>query len=114
MWTQIFYPINNTLIGNGKLANVKLPSRATTKFTFPFSLDYTESIDPNRLILADLASKCGSNQQDLTVNYKLTVGVKVFFITVSPTISNPISFPCPISASTLEVSLPMNSAVCFL
>ncbi|KAI0256947.1 hypothetical protein BJV78DRAFT_1117445 [Lactifluus subvellereus] len=111
---DIFYPINNTRIGNGKLTNVNLPSRATTKFTFPFTLDYTESIDPNRLIIDDLANKCGAKQQDLTVNYKLTVGVKVFFITVSPTISNPISFVCPISASTLQVSFPMSSAICFV
>lgn len=99
---DVFYPINNTRIGNGKLTNVNLPSRATTTFTFPFALDYTESIDPNRLIIEDLAVKCGTNRQDLTVNYKLTVGVKIFFITVSPTISNPISFVCPISASTLQ------------
>ncbi|KAH9981041.1 hypothetical protein BGW80DRAFT_1268067 [Lactifluus volemus] len=99
---DIIYPINNTLIGNGTLKNVDLPSHTTTTFTFPFSLHYTEAIDPNRAILEDLIAKCGGSQKDLTITYKLTVGVKVFFITVSPTISNPISFPCPIPESTLQ------------
>jgi hypothetical protein len=110
---QIIYPINNTLIGNGTLKNVDLPSHTTTTFTFPFSLHYTEAIDPNRAILEDLIAKCGGSQKDLTITYKLTVGVKVFFITVSPTISNPISFPCPIPESTLQVSSLMNLATSF-
>ena len=113
MQVQIIYPINNTLIGNGTLKNVVLPSHATTTFTFPFSLDYTEAIDPNHAILEDLLTKCAGSQQDLTITYKLTVGVKVFFITVSPTISNPISFPCPIPQSTLQVSSLMNFTASF-
>jgi hypothetical protein len=112
MRAQIIYPINNTLIGNGKLDNVNLASHTTTKFTFPFSLVYTETIDPSHAILNDLASKCGTQQKDLTISYKLTVGVKVFFITVSPTISNPISFVCPISQSNLQVSLFMPIFAC--
>ncbi|KAI0306347.1 hypothetical protein B0F90DRAFT_1946470 [Multifurca ochricompacta] len=103
---DIFYPINNTIVGNGTLNNVNLPSRSTTKFTFPFSLDYTDTVDPNLSIITDIAERClGSPQRDLSISYKLTVGVKVFFITVSPTISNKVSFTCPISSSDLEVRL---------
>jgi hypothetical protein len=103
VYAQIFYPINNTLVGNGTVNNVKLPSGSTTNFTFPFALVYTESIDPNLSILRDIASKCiGSSKADLTVHYKLTVGVRVFFVTISPTISNSLSFTCPIDASVLE------------
>ncbi|KAI9454968.1 hypothetical protein BJY52DRAFT_1281876 [Lactarius psammicola] len=100
---KIIYPINNTDIGNGTLSNVKLPSHSTTSFTFPFTIDYTESIDPSSAIITDIAAKClASPQRDLTVKYELTVGVRVFFVSVSPTINNSISFTCPISASDLE------------
>ena len=83
---------------------MKLPSDSTTNFTFPFALVYTESIDPSFAIITDIASKClGSPQTDLTIHYKLTVGVRVFFVTISPTISNSLSFSCPIDANDLEV-----------
>lgn len=100
---NFFYPINNTHIGNGTLSNVKLPSHSTTSFTFPFTINYTQSIDPSSAIITDIAAKClASPQQDLTIKYDLTVGVKVFFVSVSPTISNSISFTCPISTTDLE------------
>jgi LEA14-like dessication related protein len=100
---NIYYPINNTLIGNGTLNNVNLPSHSTTNFTFPFLFDYTTSIDPSFAIITDIAEKClASPQSDLTIKYVLTVGVKVFFVSVSPTITNSVSFACPISASDIK------------
>jgi hypothetical protein len=81
---------------------VNLPAHSTTTFTFPFTITYTQSIDPSSAIITDIAEKC-LGQTDLTVNYQLTVGVRVFFVSVSPTISNSISFACPISTSDLEV-----------
>jgi hypothetical protein len=101
---NIIYPINNTHIGNGTLNNVNLPAHSTTTFTFPFTITYTQSIDPSSAIITDIAEKC-LGQTDLTVNYQLTVGVRVFFVSVSPTISNSISFACPISTSDLEALL---------
>jgi len=100
---QIFYPIKDTRVGNGSIYNVDLVSRSTTNFTFPFAIDYTTTIDPSSAIIIDIASKClGSPQRDLTVNYKIDVAVRVFFITISPSISNPISFTCPLSSSELQ------------
>jgi len=100
---NIYYPINNTLIGNGTLNNVNLPSHSTTNFTFPFLFDYTTSIDPSFAIITDIAEKClASPQADLTIKYVLNVGVRVFFVSVSPTISNSVSFACPISTSDIE------------
>ncbi|KAI0064578.1 hypothetical protein BV25DRAFT_1914282 [Artomyces pyxidatus] len=100
---DIIYPINSTLIGSGDVKNVQLPSHSNTNFTFPFMINYTQSIDPTQAIISDLASKClASPQQDLTVSYKLTVGVRVFLITVSPTINNSLKFACPVSASDIE------------
>jgi hypothetical protein len=86
--------------------NVNLQSHAITSFTFPFALVYTESVDPNHAIISDIATKClASPQESLTVNYRITVTVGAFFITVSPTISNPITFACPLSSQYITVSL---------
>ncbi|KAF8478426.1 hypothetical protein DFH94DRAFT_55927 [Russula ochroleuca] len=102
---QLFYPINNTLVGNGTVNNVVLPSSSTTNFTFPFALVYTTSIDPTFAIITDIAEKCNSSQSDLTIRYKITIGVRIFFVTISPSISNTLSFTCPISESDLQVRL---------
>jgi len=112
---DIIYPINSTSIGGGAIRNVNLASRAITEFTFPFKIAYTTSIDPGYAILSDFASKClPSPQQDLKVNYKINVGVKVFLITITPTISNSIVFQCPFSSSDItslakEVGLNLNN-----
>ena len=83
---------------------MNLPSHSTTNFTFPFLFDYTTSIDPSFAIITDIAEKClGNPQTDLTIKYVLTVGVKVFFVSVSPTITNSVSFGCPITTSEIEV-----------
>lgn len=73
---QIIYPINNTNVGQGILNNVVIHSNAQTNLTFPFSLDYIISIDPQHLILVDLAQKCGlvGSKSNISVNYKITVG----------------------------------------
>jgi hypothetical protein len=100
---QLFYPINNTLIGNGTIHNVVLPSGSTTNFTFPFALVYTKSIDPTSTIITDIASKClGKPPSDLNIRYKITVGVRVFVVTIAPTISNSLSFACPIDSTSLQ------------
>jgi len=101
---QIYYPINNTGIGNGVANNIVFKSDAQTNFTFPFSIDYSTSIDPKNLILLDLAEKCGilGTKTDLTVNYKITVGVQILFVTISPSISNTFTFACPLTASDLS------------
>jgi hypothetical protein len=85
---------------------VELPSGSTTNFTFPFALIYTKSIDPSSTIITDIASKClSSPPSDLTIHYKITVGVRVFVVTIAPTISNSLSFACPIDKTSLEVRL---------
>jgi len=102
---EIYYPINNTAIGNGTANNIVISSNAETNFTFPFSIDYLISLDPKGLILADLAEKCGilgTTKTNLSVNYKITLGLQILFVTVSPSISNSFSFACPLSSSDLK------------
>lgn len=43
---------------------------------FPFAIEYTEAIDPNKTIIKDIAVKCGfigNSKSDIPVNYQLTV-----------------------------------------
>ncbi|KAJ6520650.1 hypothetical protein B0H19DRAFT_1204647 [Mycena capillaripes] len=88
---EIFYPIDNNLtaIGNGTANNVVLSSTAQTNFT---------------AILLDLAEKCGilGTKTDLRVHYKITLGVQILFVTISPSISNDFVFPCPLDAKDLQ------------
>ncbi|KAG6814506.1 hypothetical protein H0H92_000031 [Tricholoma furcatifolium] len=101
---QIFYPINNTQIGEGNATNVVFNANTLTNWTFPFSLTYITTDDPQGLIIEDLASKCGvtGKKSDITVNYKITLALRVLFITVSPVVSNSMTFACPLDASELE------------
>ncbi|KAJ6502430.1 hypothetical protein C8R45DRAFT_976615 [Mycena sanguinolenta] len=102
---QIFYPINNTAVGTGTAKNVVLGSHAETNFTFPFTIQYSTSIDPQNLILLDLAKKCGiigGSKTDLTVDYKITLSVQILFIPISPSISNTFTFPCPLTGDDLN------------
>jgi len=100
---EIFYPINNTPIGNGTANSIVISSNAETNFTFPFSIDYSTSLDPKSLILVDLAEKCGilGTKTNLSVNYKITLGLQILFVTISPSISNSFSFACPLTSSDL-------------
>ncbi|EGN93305.1 hypothetical protein SERLA73DRAFT_189872 [Serpula lacrymans var. lacrymans S7.3] len=105
---QIFHPINNTLIGNGTEDSITFPSHSQKNFTFPFSIEYTTTMPSSSAILTDLANKCGvsGTTSDITVDYKITLGLRILFFTVSPVISNSVSFPCPLSASDLKGLLP--------
>jgi len=59
---------------------------------------YTKSIDPNSVILLDIATKCGfigdAGKQDITVNYDLTLALQIAGITISPTFRSKTSFAC--------------------
>lgn len=72
---QIYYPINNTLIGSGQENDVTFNSHSNTNFTFPFSIEYTTSMPSSAQIIADLITKCGISGgavSDITVNYDIT------------------------------------------
>jgi len=102
---EIFYPINNTPIGGGTAKDVVFQSNAQTNFTFPFSIDYSTSIDPNNQILLDIAKRCGiltNSREDLSVTVKITVGVQILFATISVPVSNPFNFACPLSKDDLS------------
>jgi hypothetical protein len=108
---EIYYPItsggvtNYTLIGGGTTNNLVVSSTAETNFTFPFAINYTTAIDPKNLILLSLATDCGiltSAKSDITVKYKITLGIQILFVTISPSISNNFVFACPLTESDLS------------
>jgi LEA14-like dessication related protein len=98
---QLFYPINNTAIGSGQENNIDIRANEQTNFTFPFTLQYTLADDPSHAVLTSLASKCLDNE-DLTVNYKITLGLRIIVATISPVISNSFTFACPLTESELS------------
>jgi hypothetical protein len=55
-------------------------------------------------VISDIAVKCGigGTKQNLVVNYKISLGIRFLFITISPVISNQFDFACPLSASDIE------------
>lgn len=100
---DIFYPINNTNVGQGLLNHVVIHSKAQTNLTFPFTINYQTYLDPQYQILQDLAQKCGvvGTKSNISVQYKITLKLLILFIPISPVVSNSFNFPCPISASDL-------------
>jgi hypothetical protein len=82
---------------------------------------YTTAIDPQRVILNDILSKCGiggdsGTKSPIKVNYDLTLKLKVrtafvqsswqiLGVTISPTISNSASFDCPVTEADIQVGL---------
>ncbi|KDQ61025.1 hypothetical protein JAAARDRAFT_32024 [Jaapia argillacea MUCL 33604] len=105
---SIFYPINNTPVGGGEQDNINFPSHSSTTFTFPFTIQYQISADPNHAILTDLATKCGYTggaKSNIVVNYDIDLGIRILAVTVSPVISNTFSFACPLSQSDIDQML---------
>ncbi|KAH0583758.1 hypothetical protein J132_00769 [Termitomyces sp. J132] len=101
---DIFYPINNTQVGEGDAKNVVFKANQLTNWTFPFTITYKTTDDPQGRIIQDLGSKCGATgpKSNIDVTYTITLAIRILIITVSPVFSNKLSFPCPIDASDLE------------
>jgi LEA14-like dessication related protein len=103
--TDVFYPINNTALGGGTQTDITFHSHSQTNFTFPFTITYLKSLDPNKVILVDIATKCGfigGTKSQITVNYKITLSLRVLFLTISPAVSNSLSFDCPLTEAEVE------------
>ncbi|KAL5489807.1 hypothetical protein ACEPAI_4639 [Sanghuangporus weigelae] len=96
---DLTYPLNDMDLGGGEKDGISFKSHTQTTFNFPFTLTYNLQSDSNQVVLRDLLSKCGftGTKQDITVDYKITLGIKIIAITVSPTFSSSFSFECPTS-----------------
>ncbi|KAF8506364.1 hypothetical protein BU17DRAFT_71325 [Hysterangium stoloniferum] len=102
----ISYPINNVRIGGGQQDNIVFKSNSETSFTFPFTLDYSESADPNGTVLQDIANRCGfipgSTKRQLAINYNLKLAIQILGITISPPISGTANFDCPFTLNDIK------------
>jgi len=95
---EIFYPINDVPVGGGESNDIVFKSGEQTDFTFPFKLSYRSADDPGSAVFIDLGERCGVDgrpKRDLSVNYKLTLGIKILVITISPVVENTFTFACP-------------------
>ncbi|KNZ62924.1 hypothetical protein VP01_1207g7 [Puccinia sorghi] len=114
---KAYYPLNKTAaLGGGELENVDIKPHSNTTINFPFQINYTTSLDPNRAILADIASRCGflNNPKNkliffppplsdvlrpIKISFDITLKLKVLAITISPTFSSSNTFTCPLKQS---------------
>ncbi|KAL5532647.1 hypothetical protein ACEPAF_4421 [Sanghuangporus sanghuang] len=96
---NLTYPLNDMDLGGGEKDGITFKSHTQTTFNFPFTLTYDLESDSNQVVLKDLLSKCGftGTKEDITVDYKITLGIKIIVITISPTFSSSFSFECPTS-----------------
>ncbi|KAF8163487.1 hypothetical protein B0H34DRAFT_325584 [Crassisporium funariophilum] len=111
---EIFYPIENVPVGGGYASNIVFKSTSQTNFTFPFALTYNSTQDPRSAVILDLASKCGVSggaKSNIKVNYKITLGIRIMLITISPVISNEFNFPCPLQPSDIQKFLGGSSGI---
>ncbi|KAI7872880.1 hypothetical protein BDF14DRAFT_1715994 [Spinellus fusiger] len=97
------YPNYPTLnLGGGELDNVHINNNGITNITFPFALSL-DTVSPDYAgILSDLLSKCGfggAAKQDITVDYAVTLTVRIIGIAIRPTINNKANFPCPLQVN---------------
>ncbi|EIW71546.1 hypothetical protein TREMEDRAFT_60470 [Tremella mesenterica DSM 1558] len=96
---------DKTSLGGGTLNNVDFKGYTDSTFDFPFTFNYSLALDPNKVILNDLISKCGvtgGTTSDITIDYDLHMKLSVLGINVHPTISSSATFDCPISADEIE------------
>lgn len=99
----------STALGNGLVTNQKIQPNANTTVVFPFQIKYDQSQDSDMSIIRNIASDCGINlfgassgSGDLSFLFKIEVDVEVLSITVPVHINRNISFPCPLSQSSLQ------------
>jgi len=102
---DLTYPIDNTPVGNGTKSAITFHSNSQTNFTLPFNVTYSTADDPNDKILVDIATKCGvigSSKSDITIDYEITLGLHLGLINISPSISNSMSFACPLTSAEIQ------------
>ncbi|KAI0374856.1 hypothetical protein BV20DRAFT_961061 [Pilatotrama ljubarskyi] len=96
---KVMYPINNTQIGSGYKGKIDLKQNEQTNFTFPVTIAYNATSDPSGAVVLDLAKRCGldgSSGSQVSVTVYVDVGLKIFEIPISHTITENVDFSCPL------------------
>ncbi|OSD01550.1 hypothetical protein PYCCODRAFT_1369193 [Trametes coccinea BRFM310] len=104
---QVIYPINNTQIGFGHMGKLVLHSHEQTNFTFPVTVSYNATSDPNGDVVVDLAKHCGIDPSvqasDVSLTVYVKVALKILSIPISHTITQKVSFSCPLSGVATQL-----------
>lgn len=99
-----------TALGHGEITNQKIKRNDNTTIVFPFQIQYDQSQDSDLSIIRNIASDCGlslsggssSGSGDLSFLFKIEVDVEVLSITVPVNVNRNVSFPCPLSGTSLQ------------
>lgn len=99
----------SVVLGHGTVTNQKIQPNANTTVVFPFQIKYDQSQDSDLSIIRNIASDCGINlfggssgSGDLSFLFKIDVDIEALSISVPVNINRNISFPCPLSGSSLQ------------
>lgn len=103
----------STALGSGIITDQHIAKNANTTIQFPFQIKYNQSEDTDLSIIRSLASECGlslsssgsssgTGSGDLSFLLDIKVDVSVLSITVPVSFARNVSFPCPLSASSLS------------
>lgn len=102
---EFTYPKGNVPIGSGVLNDVTFEANSDKNVTFPFQINYKFADDPSLQALLDIADRCGitdNSKSNLDIQYKITIGLQILVVNVSPSISNTLSFACPFDQNTIN------------
>ncbi|KAI0807341.1 hypothetical protein C8Q74DRAFT_1227156 [Fomes fomentarius] len=104
---KVTYPINNTQIGSGHMANIKFQDHTQTNFTFPVTISYDADSDPSGAVITDLARKCGVDPTvaatQVTVSVDIEVGLKIMMVPIKFSVSQSASFACNLGSEVSQL-----------
>ncbi|KAK9667603.1 hypothetical protein K7432_017627, partial [Basidiobolus ranarum] len=97
-----FYPLlSGVQFGNGTFNNVDITRKSVTTLLFPFTLIFSRAMDPDSVVLKDIAGRCGllpgQPREQITIQYEIELYFSVLAITkITPKFKSEASFDCPI------------------
>ncbi|ORY02796.1 hypothetical protein K493DRAFT_346518 [Basidiobolus meristosporus CBS 931.73] len=97
-----FHPaMPDVVLGNGSIKDVTIMKKAMNVLLFPLSIHYNITNDPQKLILQDLISRCGSSisgqkKGSIDMDYEIDLNFRMLAFTgFVPKIRSKAGFDCP-------------------
>lgn len=87
--TATYSTAPNIPFGGGSLTAVDIFKNSNTTIHFPFTINYTTTIDPSLSILKDISNRCGFTGnpkviRPLVVDYTIRLTLKLVSVSISP------------------------------
>lgn len=92
-------------LGRGEVADKDIKAHANTTVTFPYQVRYDSTKDANKVILLDLAKKCGlggGSTQDLSLELNIDAEITILSVPIPVSFKHDFNVPCPISTDVLK------------